>query len=128
MFSTLQKVQADGGAIEKSVSELCRFVHSIAAVARAQAGASANESTKSASCGPQNSRGPSSTQEMSRGAGVAGNIRLGGVVGMGVDGCPRQAPRWVTSPTVVVTLQPVAPPPVAAPAVRHHRKPKVPVS
>ncbi|KPG01017.1 translation initiation factor 2 [Rhodopseudomonas sp. AAP120] len=61
------------------------------------------------------------------GAGFAGNILLGGVVGMGVDAATGAAMDHKPNP-VVVTLQPVAPPPVAAPAVRHHRKPKVPVS
>ncbi|MBI5132362.1 MAG: translation initiation factor 2 [Rhodopseudomonas palustris] len=69
------------------------------------------------------------TREISGGggAGFAGNLLLGGVVGMGVDAATGAAMDHKPNP-VVVTLQPVAPPPVAAPVVRHHRKPKVPVS
>ncbi|MFC0242782.1 translation initiation factor 2 [Rhodopseudomonas telluris] len=69
------------------------------------------------------------TREISGGggAGFAGNLLLGGVVGMGVDAATGAAMDHKPNP-VVVTLQPVpAAPAVAAPAVRH-RKPKVPVS
>jgi len=70
------------------------------------------------------------TREISGGggAGFAGNLLLGGVVGMGVDAATGAAMDHKPNP-VVVTLQPVAPPPaVAAPVARHHRKPRVPTS
>jgi hypothetical protein len=60
------------------------------------------------------------------GAGFAGNILLGGVVGMGVDAATGAAMDQKPNP-VVVTLQPVAPPVAPAPVARH-RKPRVPVS
>ena len=64
----------------------------------------------------------------SGGAGFAGNLLLGGVVGMGVDAATGAAMDHKPNP-VVVTLQPAAPPaPPRGPAVRHHRKPRVPVS
>ncbi|MFT3937473.1 translation initiation factor 2 [Rhodopseudomonas sp.] len=64
----------------------------------------------------------------SGGAGFAGNLLLGGVVGMGVDAATGAAMDHKPNP-VVVTLQPVPPPPaVAGPVARHHRKPKVPTS
>ncbi|ABE39780.1 conserved hypothetical protein [Rhodopseudomonas palustris BisB5] len=69
------------------------------------------------------------TREISGGggAGFAGNLLLGGVVGMGVDAATGAAMDHKPNP-VVVTLQPVpAPPAVAAPVARH-RKPRVPVS
>ncbi|ABD07623.1 conserved hypothetical protein [Rhodopseudomonas palustris HaA2] len=67
------------------------------------------------------------TREISGGggAGFAGNILLGGVVGMGVDAATGAAMDHKPNP-VVVTLQPVAPAAVA-PVVRK-RKPRVPVS
>jgi hypothetical protein len=61
----------------------------------------------------------------SGGAGFAGNLLLGGVVGMGVDAATGAAMDHKPNP-VVVTLQPVTPPP--PPVVRRHRKPRVPVS
>ncbi|WP_322516945.1 translation initiation factor 2 [Rhodopseudomonas palustris] len=68
------------------------------------------------------------TREISGGggAGFAGNILLGGVVGMGVDAATGAAMDHKPNP-VVVTLQPVPAPVVAAPVVRK-RKPRVPVS
>ncbi|MGO3927394.1 translation initiation factor 2, partial [Rhodopseudomonas pseudopalustris] len=54
----------------------------------------------------------------------AGNLLLGGVVGMGVDAATGAAMDHHPNP-VVVTLQPVPAP--AAPVARH-RKPRVPTS
>ncbi|SEP36692.1 translation initiation factor 2 [Rhodopseudomonas pseudopalustris] len=66
------------------------------------------------------------TREISGGggAGFAGNLLLGGVVGMGVDAATGAAMDHHPNP-VVVTLQPVPAP--AAPVARH-RKPRVPTS
>jgi len=68
------------------------------------------------------------TREISGGggAGFAGNLLLGGVVGMGVDAATGAAMDHKPNP-VVVTLQPVPAAPVAAPVVRH-RKQRVPTS
>ncbi|WP_047308727.1 translation initiation factor 2 [Rhodopseudomonas palustris] len=63
----------------------------------------------------------------SGGAGFAGNLLLGGVVGMGVDAATGAAMDHKPNP-VVVTLQPVAPAPAAVAPVVRHRKPRVPVS
>lgn len=60
------------------------------------------------------------------GAGFAGNLLLGGVVGMGVDAVTGAAMDHKPNP-VIVTLKPIAPPP-APPRVRNQRKPKPPTS
>jgi hypothetical protein len=62
----------------------------------------------------------------SGGAGFAGNLLLGGVVGMGVDAATGAAMDHKPNP-VVVTLQPVTPPAAPAPVARHPKK-RVPVS
>lgn len=56
-------------------------------------------------------------------AGFAGNILLGGVVGMGVDAVTGAALDHKPSP-VIVTLQPLAPAPPAPRAVRPRAKPR----
>ncbi|MGP9812894.1 translation initiation factor 2 [Rhodopseudomonas sp. NSM] len=68
------------------------------------------------------------TREISGGggAGFAGNILLGGVVGMGVDAATGAAMDHKPNP-VVVTLQPVPAPVAPAPVVRK-RKSRVPTS
>ncbi|MGV7214979.1 PEGA domain-containing protein [Bradyrhizobium sp. UFLA05-112] len=59
-------------------------------------------------------------------AGFAGNLLLGGVVGMGVDAVTGAATDHKPNP-VIVTMQPSAPPPRApAPAARKPRPPKAP--
>lgn len=55
-------------------------------------------------------------------AGFAGNLVLGGVVGMGVDAATGATLEHVPNP-VSVTLRPVAPPPVASRKPRRQRKP-----
>lgn len=59
-------------------------------------------------------------------AGFAGNLLLGGVVGMVVDGVSGAAYDHKPNP-VIVTLQPIAPPPAPPPPVRR-RAPKPPTS
>jgi len=59
-------------------------------------------------------------------AGFAGNLLLGGVVGMAVDGVSGAAYDHKPNP-VIVTLQPIAPPP-APPARVRRRAPKPPTS
>lgn len=59
-------------------------------------------------------------------AGFAGNLLLGGVVGMAVDGVSGAAYDHKPNP-VIVTLQPIAPPPPPAAPVRR-RAPKPPTS
>lgn len=68
------------------------------------------------------------TKEISGGGGTgfAGNLLLGGVVGMGVDAATGAALDHKPNP-VVVTLQPVAPPAAPAPVARHRKK-RVPTS
>jgi len=60
-------------------------------------------------------------------AGFAGNLLLGGVVGMAVDGVSSAAMDHKPNP-VIVTLQPVPPPPPVARPVPPRRKPQVPTS
>lgn len=59
------------------------------------------------------------------GAGFAGNLLLGGVVGMGVDAVTGAALDHKPNP-VIVTMQPVAPPPPRIPP--KPKKPKAPPS
>jgi hypothetical protein len=56
------------------------------------------------------------------GAGFAGNLLLGGVVGMGVDAATGAALDHKPNP-VMVTLQPVAPPPPPPRHIKPHGKP-----
>jgi hypothetical protein len=60
-------------------------------------------------------------------AGFAGNLLLGGVVGMGVDAVTGAAQDHKPNP-VIVTLQPVAPPPAAAAMPRRPKRPPPPQS
>ena len=59
-------------------------------------------------------------------AGFAGNILVGGLVGMAVDGVSGAALDHKPNP-VIVTLKPVAPPP-PAPSIMRRRPPKPPTS
>ncbi|ARQ01229.1 PEGA domain-containing protein [Pseudorhodoplanes sinuspersici] len=68
------------------------------------------------------------TKEVASGgaAGFAGNILVGGLVGMAVDGASGAAYDHKPNP-VIVTLKPVAPPP-APPSIMRRRTPKPPTS
>jgi hypothetical protein len=59
----------------------------------------------------------------SGGAGFAGNLLLGGVVGMGVDAATGAALDHKPNP-VIVTLQPLAPPPPPSVVRRHPARPQ----
>jgi hypothetical protein len=67
------------------------------------------------------------TKEVAAGgaAGFAGNILLGGLVGMAVDGVSGAAYDHKPNP-VIVTLKPIAPPP--SPSMMRRRAPRPPTS